>query len=506
MTRVAQMRSAINGFYRLDEEKAVAKLLDEVAFNDIENRMISERAARWIEQIRSQPAERTLLEDFMQRYSLSTREGVALMAIAECFLRVPDSDMADKVIVDKITSADWESVAIEGEKLLTSFSGWGLSLSESLLKQGDGVWGKLVQRLGLPVIRQGVAQAIKLLGGQFVCGRTINEAIKNAKPSKEKNCTFSYDMLGEGARTSETADRYFKAYQKAIKEVGESRGNADLYSGDGISVKLSALHPRYEELQKERCLPMLVDRLKSLALQAASYNMMLTVDAEEADRLEISLDIFEAVWRDPALKDYAGLGLAVQAYQKRANAVIEYLVALAVETGKRLPIRLVKGAYWDSEVKRAQERGLDGYPVFTRKPTTDVSYLAAADKMLKAHQVIYPAFATHNAFTISAILELAKKHHCTSFEFQRLHGMGQQLYDAANKSEAAMPMCRIYAPVGPHHDLLPYLVRRLLENGANSSFVHQVYDKHLPIDALTRNPVQVVSGLKPRRIRKFRCR
>jgi RHH-type proline utilization regulon transcriptional repressor/proline dehydrogenase/delta 1-pyrroline-5-carboxylate dehydrogenase len=496
MARVAQMRSAINGFYRLDEEQTVNQLLLTLKFSDAEDRVIAARAAIWIEQIRSQPAERTLLEDFMQRYSLSTREGVSLMAIAECFLRVPDSDMADKVIIDKITSADWESVSVEGEKLLTSFSGWGLSLSESVLKQSDGVWGRMVQRLGLPVIRLGIAQAIKLLGGQFVCGRTIEEAIKNAKPWKEKNNVFSYDMLGEGARTVETAERYFKAYQKAIDAVGKSRGAQDLYSGDGISVKLSALHPRYEEFQKDRCMPVLVERLKSLALQAAQYNMMLTVDAEEADRLEISLDIFEAVWRDPELKDYAGLGLAVQAYQKRAVAVIEYFIALATETGRRLPIRLVKGAYWDTEVKRAQERGLSGYPVFTRKASTDLSYLTAADKMLKAHQVIYPAFATHNAFTISAILELAHKHNCTSFEFQRLHGMGQQLYEAANKTESHMPLCRIYAPVGPHHDLLPYLVRRLLENGANSSFVHQIYDKNLPIEAMTRSPANIVSNFE----------
>lgn len=493
--RVAQSRAAINSFYRQDEELVVNRLLDQFPLTDGQDRTVKDRSAAWIGKIRSQPSERTLLEDFMQRYSLSTPEGVALMAIAECFLRVPDTDMADQIIIDKITGADWETAAQEGEKLITRFSGWGLNISEAILKQGHSVTGRMVQRLGLPVIRQAVAQAIKLLGGQFVCGRTINEAIANAKDWKEKNYAFSYDMLGEGARTADTASNYFKAYQEAIDAVGKSRKTRDLYKEDGISVKLSALHPRYEESQTDRCLPILIDRVKSLALQAKSYDMLLTLDAEEADRLELSFDIFEAVLSDPALNGYDGLGLAVQAYQKRAVKVIEYLIELARAHKKRIPIRLVKGAYWDSEIKRAQERGLDGYPVFTRKQSTDISYLVAADKMLAAHDALYPAFATHNAYTVSAILELAKKNNCKLFEFQRLHGMGQQLYDAAFSDQKEMPLCRVYAPVGVHQDLLPYLVRRLLENGANSSFVHQVYDKDTPVEKLTENPASYISAL-----------
>lgn len=492
--RVAQSRAAINGFYRIDEATILAQLLSEDVIADVDDSAIKQRAARWIEKLRAQPAERTLLEDFMQRYSLSTAEGVALMAIAECFLRVPDTDMADKIIIDKITSADWQTTATEGEKLLTSFSGWGLSLSETILKQEGGTWGRLKQRLGLPIIRQAIAQAIKLLGGQFVCGRTIEEAIANA--AKTPNAVFSFDMLGEGARTEEAALHYFHSYQQAIKAVGTQRDTRNLYKGNGISVKLSALHPRYEEAQSETCLPVLIDRVRTLALHAAEYNMLLTIDAEEADRLEMSLSIFETVWRDPDLKNYDGLGLAVQAYQKRSGALIDYLIALARETDKRLPIRLVKGAYWDSEIKRAQERGLSGFPVFTRKNTTDVSYLSVADKMLRAHDVLYPAFATHNAYTISAILELAQKYNCTQFEFQRLYGMGEQLYQAASQDVFDLQPCRIYAPVGPHHDLLAYLVRRLLENGANSSFVHQVYDKELPVDRLVQNPFATARAYK----------
>lgn len=485
-------RAAINPFYRKDETEVVKSLLDNFPIKD--DTAIRERAAGWIKTLRAQPSERTLLEDFMQRYSLSTQEGVALMAIAECFLRVPDTDMADQVVIDKITSADWQSPPVEGEKLLTRLSGWGLNISEAVLGQQSGTFGKLAQRLGLPVIRQAIAQAIKLLGGQFVCGRTIEEAIQNASNLKRHGELFSYDMLGEGARMAQTAENYFQQYKHAIETVGKTRAVKDLYQGDSISVKLSALHPRYEEMQKDKCFPILIDRLKQLALLAKQYDVMLTVDAEEADRLELSFDIFEAVLTDPLLAGYNGLGLAVQAYQKRATCVIDYLIDLARTTNKRIPIRLVKGAYWDSEIKRGQERGLSGYPVFTRKQSTDVSYLVCADKMLAAHDVLYPAFATHNALTISIILDLAKKHRNASYEFQRLHGMGQNLYDAAYKTNPDMPPCRVYAPVGAHQDLLPYLVRRLLENGANSSFVHQVYDKNLSINTLTENPATYIKA------------
>jgi RHH-type proline utilization regulon transcriptional repressor/proline dehydrogenase/delta 1-pyrroline-5-carboxylate dehydrogenase len=499
MTRLAQTRAAINDFYRLDEEVAVEGLLRD--FPITEDTAIRARATQWIEYLRKHPGDRTLLEDFMQRYSLSTDEGIALMSIAEAFLRVPDSEMADRLIIDKITDADWSNAPDTDEKLITTLSGWGLRLSDAVLKQQNGTVGKLAQRLGLPVIRQAVAQAIKLLGGQFVCGRTIDEAIKNS--AREKNSVFSYDMLGEGARTAQTAGHYFENYKQAIETVGKAKWSDDLYAADGISVKLSALHPRYEEFQREKCLPVLIDRVRELAMLGKKYNLLITLDAEEADRLEISLDIFTAVLISPELNGYNGLGLALQAYQKRAVAALDYLIELARAHDKIIPIRLVKGAYWDTEIKRAQERGLSGYPVFTRKISTDISYLVAADKMLAAHEVIYPAFATHNAFTLSAILELAKKQGCSKFEFQRLFGMGQQLYDAAYASNTDMPPCRVYAPVGAHQDLLPYLVRRLLENGANSSFVHQLYDKTIPVETLTENPAKKIKTYKSKANKKI---
>jgi RHH-type transcriptional regulator, proline utilization regulon repressor / proline dehydrogenase / delta 1-pyrroline-5-carboxylate dehydrogenase len=492
--RVTQTRKAINNFYRIDEKLAVEQLLNSFPISQNQEPAVKSRAATWIHTLRNQPSERTLLEDFMQRYSLSTAEGISLMSIAEAFLRVPDTDMADKLIIDKITNADWDSAAVQGEKLITTFSGWGLRLSESILKTDQGTFGKMVQRMGLPIIRQAVAQAIKLLGGQFVCGRTIEEAIKHADELKKTKDVFSFDMLGEGARTSHTADQYFKHYVHAIETVGKANQHKPLHAGDGVSVKLSALHPRYEEFQREKCFPILVQRVHALALIGKQYNVLVTLDAEEADRLEISLDIFQEVLKSSDLVGYDGLGLAVQAYQKRAVAVIEYLIELGRDTNKCIPIRLVKGAYWDSEIKRAQERGLSDYPVFTRKVSTDLSYLVCADKMLAASDAIYAAFATHNAFTLSAILKMAKIHQCDSYEFQRLYGMGQQLYDAAYATNTEMPLCRVYAPVGVHQDLLPYLVRRLLENGANSSFVHQVYDANTPIHVLTENPAAQIQS------------
>lgn len=495
--RVAQTRSKINPLYRADETDVVNMLLSLVPQSAETSMYVRQRAADWITRLRSMPAKRTLLEDFMQRYSLSTPEGLALMAVAECFLRIPDNATADQAIIDKITRAEWDNVGIEGEKLITTLSGWGLHVSESVLG-GDGVIGKLAQRMGAPIIRQAVSHAIKLLGGQFVCGQTIDSAIKNAKEWKNKKTLFSYDMLGEGARTADAAAHYFDNYLAAIEAVGKSQRNSVLENGDSISVKISALHPRYEELQKDVCFGPLVERVRTLALAAKDAGIILTLDAEEADRLELSLDIFAAVYNDSALADYHGFGLAVQAYQKRAVAVIDFLTALARQRGRKIPVRLVKGAYWDTEIKRAQERGLSGYPVFTRKQSTDLSYLVAADKMLAAHDVIYPAFATHNAYTVSAIMNMAEKHGHASFEFQRLHGMGENLYDVAMEGMEKRPVVRIYAPVGLHTDLLPYLVRRLLENGANSSFVNQLYDADIAIEKLIDNPIDAVRRMDPK--------
>lgn len=489
--RVAQSRNAINPFYRMDEQDVVTFLLRNWSLEADSETNIHHRAARWIQELRNNPGERTLLEDFMQRYSLSTDEGVALMSIAEAFLRVPDTDMADRLIVDKITGSEWHAEG-ENEKLMTAFSGWGLRLSETILKQEKGVLGGLAKRLGLPVIRHAIAQAIKLLGGQFVCGRTISEAIKTAASYNRSKYRFSYDMLGEGARTAETAEYYFQSYKNALHTLGKSRRPESLHDSDSISIKLSALHPRYEEFQRDYCLPILVERVTELAVLAKHYNFPITLDAEEADRLELSLDIFTQVYHSGKLENFEGFGLAVQAYQKRALTVIHYLTELARTSKRRIPVRLVKGAYWDTEIKRAQERGLSGYPVYTRKASTDASYLAAANAMLAANDAIYPAFATHNAHTISAVLELTKNHGCRNYEFQRLYGMGEQLYDTAFANEKEMPKCRIYAPVGAHKDLLPYLVRRLLENGANSSFVHQIYDKTISVEKLAKNPVELV--------------
>ena len=486
------LRRAINRSYRMDEGAKVLDMLGRLAFTDDERTRARERAIRLIEEVRKHPGDRTLLEDFMQRYALSTDEGIALMGLAESLLRIPDVATADALIVDKITHGHWDQNDIVDKKILTTLSGWGLSFSEQILNVSDqSVFGRLVKRVGLPVIRPAIMQAVKLLGGQFVSGQTLTEALER---NTAQHDLYSFDMLGEGARTNLKARDYFNHYAQAIETLGRAQQehkDQSVIAKDSISIKLSALHPRYEEAQKERCLPVMIDHVHELAVLAKQHNIMITLDAEEADRLELSLDVFSAVFTHPDLVGFNGFGLAVQAYQKRCHAVLNWLTALARANKKIIPVRLVKGAYWDSEIKRAQERGLSGYPVYTRKTNTDVSYLVAADQMLEAPDALYPQFATHNALTISAILELAARRDQAKFEFQRLHGMGEPLYAALRdlKQHNMIVPCRIYAPVGAYQDLLPYLVRRLLENGANSSFVNHIYDVRIAPDMLVRDPL-----------------
>ena len=398
------------------------------------------------------------------------------MCLAEALLRIPDKATADALIKDKVLSANWDSYQGKSESLFVNATTWGLMLTGRIYtwnqlsqKKLHNAFKHMLAKGGEAFIRKASDYAMKILGKQFVMGRTIKEAQQRAKYLEAKGYLYSYDMLGEAARTMPDACGYFLAYQSAIIALGEQANSTNPHLNAGISIKLSALHPRYEFLQQDRILSELVPKLLLLAQSAASYNIGLTIDAEEADRLDISLEIFETIFRDPSLQDWQGLGLAVQSYQKRAFAVIEWLEELANSCCKQIMLRLVKGAYWDSEIKKTQELGLSEYPVFTRKSSTDVSFLACAKRIFAAGNAFYPQFATHNAYSVAAILVMAGEHR--EFEFQCLHGMGQSLYqEIVGNSEYSIP-CRIYAPVGCHQDLLPYLVRRLLENGANTSFV-----------------------------------
>ena len=433
-----------------------------------------------------------LMERFLAEYGLSTEEGVALMCLAEALLRVPDSATADALIRDKVAGADWSRHLGHSSSPLVNASTWALMLTGRVIGPPTGaemdVAGaarRLLKRAGEPVIRGAVGQAMRLLGGQFVLGTDIDDAMGNAKPAEEKGITFSYDMLGEAARTDEDAERYFHAYSSAIAAIAKAcTGNA-VRTNPGISVKLSALDPRYETGQHARTMRVLVPRTLALAQAARAANMGFNIDAEEADRLDLSLDVIQAVLSDPSLAGWDGFGVVVQAYGRRAGAVLDFLHALATQLDRKLMVRLVKGAYWDSEIKRAQVLGEPDFPVFTRKAHTDVSYLANARKLLGMTDRIYPQFATHNAHTIAAILALNPDPQ--SFEFQRLHGMGEALHEEVMRRHATR--LRVYAPVGVHKDLLAYLVRRLLENGANSSFVHQVLDSAVPIPRVVADPV-----------------
>ncbi|WP_442753359.1 bifunctional proline dehydrogenase/L-glutamate gamma-semialdehyde dehydrogenase PutA [Methylocystis sp. JAN1] len=443
---------------------------------------IDAKARNLVRGMRAQHSALGGVEDFLHEFALSSREGLAVMALAESLLRVPDDATADQLIADKLAAGDFSHHEASSDTLLVQACAFALGFSARLIGQGEprGLVADLARRLGLPTLRMAARQAMRLMGAHFVFGETIADALARAKGARER---FSFDMLGEGARSAADASRYLEAYATAIRAIGKEVGKAPLPDRPGISVKLSALHPRYEALSRERVLRELPPRVLELARLAKDRDLAFTIDAEEADRLELSLDVIARVAADASLAGWDGFGLAVQAYQKRASAVIEYAAALAEAYDRRFMLRLVKGAYWDSEIKRAQERGLADYPVFTRKAMTDLNYDACAAQIL-AQARIYPQFATHNARSVAEILVRAGKRR--DYEFQRLHGMGEALYAAlAETSDVAV---RVYAPVGPHRDLLAYLVRRLIENGANSSFVARAADPQTPEDALVADP------------------
>lgn len=478
-----------------DDDSLVKAFAARLSLSDSQNASIDRRATRFIEAIRGNSGSIGGVEDFLREYGLSTREGLALMVLAEALLRVPDALTQDRLIEDKLKEGGWSEHEAHGDSWFVSASAWALGLSARVIRPGEtpeGVVRGLVKRLGLPTVRSATKQAMRFLGHHFVLGETMKDALSRAAKSEEKGYRHSFDMLGEGARTAEDAKRYFKSYADSIQSIGAFMAkhgkNKQLPDRMGISVKLSALHPRYLATHHDRVMRELVPDLLKLAQMAKAHQLNFTVDAEEADRLELSLDVIAAVFADPSLAGWDGFGLAIQAYQKRAPQVIDYIDDLCRTYNRRMMVRLVKGAYWDTEVKRAQERGLDDYPVWTRKPATDLSYLNCASKLLDKRARIFPQFATHNALTVSSILELAGADR-SGFEFQRLHGMGEALYDSLLSSNERIA-CRIYAPVGGYRDLLAYLVRRLLENGANSSFVAVAGDKNVPIAKLLERPAQ----------------
>jgi RHH-type proline utilization regulon transcriptional repressor/proline dehydrogenase/delta 1-pyrroline-5-carboxylate dehydrogenase len=471
--------------YAPADEALVPRLLAQTAQDAATGKRIAARARRYIQGIREARGGIGGLEDFMHEYSLSTKEGLALMSLAEALLRVPDAATQDRLIEDKLGAGDWEQAARDAESWLVSATTWALGLTARLVhppETPEGIIGRLAQRLGQPTVRTAARQAMRLLGHQFVLGETIEDALSRARGTRREGYRHSFDMLGEGARTAADAERYFESYARAIEAIGRA-ADGSLPDRPGISIKLSALHPRYVARQHERVMRELTPRLVELARAAKTHDLNLTVDAEEADRLELSLDVFARVLAEPALAGWDGFGLAVQAYQKRALDVIDWLADASAGANRRLMVRLVKGAYWDTEIKRAQERGLADFAVFTRKPATDLSYIACARRMLAARPRLYPQFATHNALTVATIVEMAGD---KAFEFQRLHGMGEALYRQVHERDGFG--CRIYAPVGSHKELLAYLVRRLLENGANSSFVNAVNDADVPIDSLLVPP------------------
>ncbi len=469
----------------LPEAEAVATLKAARPYSERDGAAITQLAAGWVETLRAEPQERTLLDTFLSEYGLSNEEGVALMCLAEAFLRVPDDATANDLILDKLLNRDWEAHSGTADSWLVNASTWALMLTGKTLKPTDqhpSDWlTGIVSRLGKPVVQQAVRSAMQILGGEFVLGETIAAALERGKMSELEH--YSFDMLGEGARDQASAARYATAYAEAITAVGAAP------PGNTVSIKLSALHPRYEALQLARLQQELLPRLLNLCQLAQRDGVGLTVDAEEADRLTLSLTLFEALYRAPELNGWPGLGMVVQAYGKRALPVIAWLESLAQEGGRNIPVRLVKGAYWDAEIKQAQQAGFADYPVYTRKAHTDMSYLVCARRLLDA-EGLTPQFATHNAHTVAAISHMAGARR--DFEFQRLHGMGEHLYKVVRRSLPDLKL-RVYAPVGQHKDLLAYLVRRLLENGANSSFVNRLHDATLPAADLASDPFAIPS-------------
>ncbi|MEM5581248.1 bifunctional proline dehydrogenase/L-glutamate gamma-semialdehyde dehydrogenase PutA [Roseibium sp. AS2] len=481
--------------YAPGDKPLVDALLKEAAGDVVVEKLIDQRARGYIDDMRSVQVGLGGVEDFMREFGLTTREGLAMMVLAEALLRVPDAQTADRLIEDKLAAARFDDPSgPKSDTWLVSASSWALGVTSRLLHPGDtpqSILSSLVRRMGMPTVRVATRKAMQLLGHQFVLGETIHKALERAKTQETKGYRYSYDMLGEGARTARDAERYFRSYADAIEAIGKAAGDRPLPDRPGISVKLSALHARYEAVNGERVRDELLPKLRELVRMARDRNLNFTIDAEEADRLEISLDVIAALLSDPVTEGWDGFGLAVQAYQKRSIHVIDWLVGAARKTGRKLMVRLVKGAYWDTEIKHAQENGAHAYPVFTRKAATDLSYLCCAKRMLAARDVLYPQFATHNALTIAQIIELSGGK-AEGYEFQRLHGMGESLYKAVCERDG-FP-CRIYAPVGGHKDLLAYLVRRLLENGANSSFVTIVGDASVPVEALLKRPQELLDN------------
>ncbi len=505
------LRAAVRAAYHADETACVARLLADAAAGDdaVQRRRTGQIARRLVEAIRADPHGHGGLDAFLQEYKLSSEEGVALMCLAEALLRVPDAKTADALIEDALSGADWKSHLGHSESFFVNVSTGGLmltgkviALDKAAVENPGETLARLVARSGEPVIRAALTRAMKIMGRQFVLAEDIRAGLKAARPRERRGYTYSYDMLGEAARTSADAHRYFDAYADAIDAIGQNDTHGDPLRSAGLSVKLSALHPRYEFAQARRVMAELLPRIRALCAAARAHGIGLTIDAEESERLDPSLSVLEALCLDPGLSGWDGLGFVVQAYQKRAPAVIDWMEELASKSRRKLMIRLVKGAYWDSEIKQAQVHGFADYPVFTRKLASDVSYLVCARKLLARPARFFPLFATHNAHTVAAILAFAEAGNRAGtearrdFEFQCLHGMGEILYDQVVGAHHAA--CRIYAPVGPHKELLAYLVRRLLENGANSSFVNRLVDKELPVERIIRDPAAALAKRQPK--------
>ncbi len=481
-----------------EEHQCVSALLASSSLQPLQRQAIVDHAIELVRICRSQSHKAGTLDAFLQEFGLSNKEGIALMCLAEALLRVPDEVTADRLIAEKLSSGDWSAHKGRSDSAFVNASVWGLMLTGSIVSldksitKDTGAWmRRLGTRLGEPVIRAAVLQAMKIMGGQFVLGRTIKEAMSRTNKAWKYGARFSFDMLGEGARTAADADRYFESYKSAIDAIIEKRAGHGAVESDSISVKISALHPRYEERQAERVMAELYPRLLTLAESAKAGGIGLSIDAEESERLLLSMRLFESLAKAPSLVGWNGLGFVLQAYQKRALSVCHWLADLARTSNRVIPVRLVKGAYWDREIKHAQELGLEDYPVFTRKCHTDLSYQVCAETLLSYPREIYPQFATHNAHTVALILECAKPQQ--GFEFQRLHGMGHLLYEALGSQRPDIPV-RVYAPVGQHRDLLPYLVRRLLENGANSSFVNRFLNAKVSPADLVQDPVALTQA------------
>lgn len=482
------MSSVLAPFIYEDEKEIVQELIHELQWGEEERERTRKRALELVQTVRKSKRNLGELESFLQQYGLNTEEGLALMTLAEALLRIPDARTAIDLINDKMSAAEWLSQQGSTKDMIVRAAGWGLTLTQKTLDSA-------MSRLGEPVIRKAMAQAIRSLGKKFVLGQSIEDGIKTARSYEKKGYRMSYDMLGEGARTMKDAERYYEHYKYALEYIAENLDeSAPKHQRPGLSVKLSALHPRYEYRKKADCVPALIEKLTELCKIAAAHDIALTVDAEEVERLEVSIEIIRALIEDKQFKDWDGFGLAVQAYQKRAVALIEHLADITEAAGRRIQVRLVKGAYWDTEIKRAQVLGLRDYPVFTRKANTDMSYMTCAQKLMKRRDVFYPMFATHNAHTIASVLEMAGNDQSGeengSYEFQRLHGMGETLHNTI--LEDYNVHISIYAPCGSHEELLPYLVRRLLENGATSSFVHKILDARIPPEDIVQDPIRNV--------------